>query len=244
MSTVRTGPTWGLIGQFVLLLGLAGTVGLTDAGWLAGLAYGVITAVALSWALRGTPARAAGGSGVGLPPGNSVTLVRATLVGGVAALSFDDRVPVRLLVGLTAAALVLDAVDGYVARRTGTVTALGARFDMEVDASLILVLSVYVARTTGLWVLAIGLMRYAFVLAMWALPWLRKPVPARRWRKVVAAIQGTVLAVAAADVLPRPLVAGALAVSLGLLAWSFGSQAGALWRQRVRAPVPVGPRGT
>ena len=39
----------------------------------------------------------------------------------------------------------LDAVDGQVARRTGTVSALGARFDMEVDAFLILVLSVYVA---------------------------------------------------------------------------------------------------
>ncbi len=34
------------------------------------------------------------------------------------------------------------------------------------------------------------------------LPWLRRPVPPRHWRKVVAAIQGIVLTVAAADVLP------------------------------------------
>ncbi|GAA4940924.1 hypothetical protein GCM10023238_03240 [Streptomyces heliomycini] len=47
--------------------------------------------------------------------------------------------------GLTAVALILDGVDGKVARRTGTSTPLGARFDMEVDAFLILVLSVYVS---------------------------------------------------------------------------------------------------
>ncbi len=40
------------------------------------------------------------------------------------------------LVALASAALVLDAVDGQVARRTGTATALGARFDGEVDAFL------------------------------------------------------------------------------------------------------------
>ena len=57
------------------------------------------------------------------------------------------------LVVLAAVALVLDGVDGQVARRTGTVSALGARFDMEVDAFLMLVLSVYVASSwpRGCW---------------------------------------------------------------------------------------------
>ena len=36
---------------------------------------------------------------------------------------------------------------------------------MEVDAFLILVLSVYVAQSLGAWVLAIGLARYVFVAA-------------------------------------------------------------------------------
>ena len=43
---------------------------------------------------------------------------------------------------LSSVALALDGVDGQVARRTRTVSALGARFDMEVDAFLVLVLSV------------------------------------------------------------------------------------------------------
>ena len=53
------------------------------------------------------------------------------------------------------------------------------------------------------WVLAIGAARYLFLLGEWLLPWMRAPLPPRRWRKVVAAVQGVVLTVAAADVLPR-----------------------------------------
>ncbi len=225
MPTVRTGPLIGLIVQALLLAGLAGTAGLGSAGWLAGTAYGVVTCAVLSWGLRR--------SGAGeLGPANRVTLTRATLVGGVAALTVDSffrPAPVQVLVTLTIVALVLDAVDGQVARRTGTATALGARFDMEVDASLLLVLSVYVAGAMGGWVLTIGLMRYAFVVATWVLPWMRGSLPPRYWRKVVAATQGIVLVIAAADVLPRPLTTVALAVSLALLIESFGRDIVWLW---------------
>ena len=149
-----------------------------------------------------------------LGPADWVTLARATLAVGVAALvadSFDQPAPVALLVSLAVVALALDAVDGWVARRTGTASPLGARFDGEVDAFLILVLSVYVARSVGAWVLAIGAARYAFLAAGWLLPWLRAPLPPRYWRKVVAATQGIVLTVAAADVLPPALTEAALA---------------------------------
>ena len=108
----------------------------------------------------------------GLALADWVTLARATLAVGVAALvadSFDRPAPVALLVSLAALALVLDAVDGWVARRTRTAGTLGAQFDGEVDAFLILVLSVYVARSAGAWVLAIGAARYAFLAAGWPL---------------------------------------------------------------------------
>lgn len=233
MTTLRTGPVPGLIVQFALLAGLAGTVGLGRAGWLAGLGYGAVTCVALIRAMRR--------SGTGeLGPADRVTLARATLVGGVAALtvdSFDRGAPVAVLVTLTAVALVLDAVDGQVARRTGTATALGARFDLEVDASLLLVLSVYVSRSIGGWVLAIGGMRYAFVLAIWVLPWMRGTLPPRFWRKVVAATQGVVLLVAAAGVLPRWLAAAALAGALVLLVESFGRDVTWLWQHRLARPA-------
>jgi phosphatidylglycerophosphate synthase len=169
-------------------------------------------------------------------PANQVTLTRALLSLAVAlmvAVAPAVAVPVSLLVGTTVLALALDWVDGQVARRSGTVTEFGARFDMEVDAFLILVLSVYVARSFGPWVLAIGLARYALLAAEQVWPWLRRRVPARYWRKVVAAIQGVVLTTAASTVLPHYLAAVALVGALLLLAESFGRDVLYLSRSRL-----------
>ena len=170
---------------------LAATAGLGPAGEVIGLACAAVMAAALT---------RAGGERLG--PASWVTLARATLAVGVAALaadSFTNTTPVALLVTLAAVALALDAADGWVARRTGTATALGARFDGEVDAFLILALSVYVAREYGAWVLAIGAARYLFLAGEWLLPWMRATLPPRRWRRAVAAAQGVVLTVAAAE---------------------------------------------
>jgi phosphatidylglycerophosphate synthase len=159
-----------------------------------------------------------------LGPADWVTLARATLAVGVAALVADSlrqSVPVMLLVAISALALALDAVDGWVARRTRT-TATGARFDAEVDAFLILVLSVYVARAVGAWVLVIGAARYVFLAAGWLLPRMREPLPPRYWRKVVAAAQGIVLTVAAAGVLSPAATTAGVVLALALLAESFG----------------------
>jgi phosphatidylglycerophosphate synthase len=173
-------------------------------------------------------------------PASWVTLVRATLAVAVAALvgdSFAHDTPTGLLAALAAVALVLDLVDGWVARRTLTATPLGARFDGEVDAFLILVLSVYVAPTYGTWVLLIGAARYVFLLGEWLSPWMRAPLPPRRWRRVVAAFQGVVLTVAAAGILPRTATQALLGVALAALAVSMGECVWWLWRRRAAAPA-------
>ena len=143
---------------------------------------------------------------------NAITAVRAVLTVVLAALvvrSFAHDVSVTLVVAVASVALTTDALDGLVARRTGTVSRFGARFDMETDAALLLVLSLYVARDLGLWVLAIGLARYVFLAAKVPLPWLRGQAPARPWCKVVAALQGIVLVVAASALLPGPVAVAA-----------------------------------
>ena len=225
MRSVRLDPAIGMIVQLVLLTILSTTVDLAVAGWVTGIAYGLIMWAVLTRGLHQVGLR-------GLGPANWVTLTRATLVGCVAALtadSFSQDISIRVLVVIATSALMLDAVDGYVARRTGTSSALGARFDMEVDAFLILVLSVYVARSTGGWVLAIGAMRYAYLVATWAFVWMRGSAPPRYWNKVVAAIQGVVLTVVAADVLPEPLEVTAVVAALALLVESFGREVLWLW---------------
>ena len=168
-------------------------------------------------------------------PANLVTFVRGVLSVLVAAMvveSFFHPTQVTLLVLISTVALTLDWVDGQVARRTHTESAFGARFDMEVDAFLILVLSVYVAREVGAWVLAIGLARYLLLAAEQVLPWLHRRTPPRYWGKVVAALQGIVLTVAVAGVLPTMLTELLLAISLAMLAESFGRQVWWLWRTR------------
>lgn len=70
-----------------------------------------------------------------------------------------------LAAALFALAVALDAVDGAVARRTDSVTELGARLDTEVDALVVLVgtVAVVAAGTVPVAFLAVGLARYAFV---------------------------------------------------------------------------------
>ena len=204
--------------QLIQLALLTAAVGLGPVGWLAGVGYALVTGTALALALHRRGSYALG-------PADHVTLARATLVGSVTALVADTvqtPAPVALLVAITTVALILDAVDGRIARRTGTVSTLGARFDMEVDAFLILVLSVFVTSSLGAWVLAIGTMRYVFVAFSLPLPWLKSPLPPSMARKTVAALQGIVLTVAAADVLPRPVETTATALALAALVWSFG----------------------
>ncbi|WP_030346686.1 CDP-alcohol phosphatidyltransferase family protein [Streptomyces sp. NRRL S-1022] len=226
-------------GVQILLLALLGpAIGMGPVGWLTGLVFAFATWAVLSRAVHRSRLRSFG-------PANRVTLGRSVLVGGVTALvadSFESAPPVTLLVALTAVALLLDGVDGKVARRTGTSSALGARFDMEVDAFLILVLSVYVSAQLGPWVLLIGGMRYGFVAAARIAPWLTAPLPPSFARKTVAAVQGVCLLVAGAQLLPRPVNLAIVLLALGSLVWSFGRDVAWLWRNArmtVAVPVPV-----
>jgi len=222
------GPLTGLAAQLLLMWVLALTVGLGRTGWIVGVAAGLGLDVALARALWRDPTARLG-------PAGRVTLTRATLVVGVAALTADsfgrDAVGATL-VGLASVALALDFVDGWVARQTRTASALGAALDGEVDAFLILVLSVAVAPSAGVWVLAMGAARYVFLAAGWPFRWMRATLPRRDWRKVVTAAQGVTLTVAAGEVLPLTATRVVLAAALALLAESFGRDVWWLWRHR------------
>jgi phosphatidylglycerophosphate synthase len=225
---LRGVPASGAIALVALLAALDASVGLNSAGWVVGIACGVVTTTGI--------ARGLARYGHAFGPADLVTLTRVTFACGVAALvatAFRQEAAVTVLLALTVAALALDAVDGLVARQTRTASGFGAWFDGEADAFLILVLSVYVARTVGGWVLLIGAARYALAAAGWALPWLRRRPPPRHWCKVVAAIQGIVLTLAAADILPLALMQAALGAALALLGESFGREVLWLWRARV-----------
>lgn len=216
----------------VSLLGAASTQSIpfwvVGVSWLAALSYLAASNILLVRGLRKRP-------GTRFGQGNVVTAVRSALVGvvsGIVVASFFAPVPVWIVLALVVPTLLLDAVDGWVARRTSSASELGARFDMEVDAFLLLVLSAYVSQALGIWVLSIGLMRYAFVIAGWIFPWLRRQLPFRYWRKVVTAVQGIALSIAITAVLPV-FDAVCVAIALALLVESFGRDVLWLVAQRV-----------
>jgi phosphatidylglycerophosphate synthase len=199
------------------------------AGWGVGVACALVLAVA-----AGRRATVDGVTAFG--PADLVTLTRATLACGVAGMvaeALTGREEVGTLVAITVVALVLDLVDGRVARRTGTASAYGARLDGEADAFLILVLSVLVARDHGAWVVGMGLVRYAYAVAVRLLPWMRRPLPSRYWRKVVAAYVGIALTLAASGLAPAATTYAVLVVAALLLAESFGRDVVWSWRRRL-----------
>src|SRR6476619_2587793 len=141
LPTIRLATILGMLATAALLGVVSATAGLGVAGWIAGLATGSAATALIVTARRRSDQPA-------MFPADWVTLTRALLIAGVAGLvadSFVRPVSSTALVTLSTVALVLDAVDGQVARRTGTVTELGARIDAETDAFLILLLSIFVA---------------------------------------------------------------------------------------------------
>ncbi|MFD1881247.1 CDP-alcohol phosphatidyltransferase family protein [Paracoccus pacificus] len=156
-------------------------------------------------------------------PANTVTLVRAALVCGLLGPLIWGAAAGWGVALTGAVALMLDGVDGWLARRTHLVSDFGARFDMEVDAALGLVLALHAYRGTaaGIEVLALGMVRYVFVAAAAVWPWLLDPLPESRRRKVICVLQLAILVL-----LQVPGLSGDAAIllaraALAAVLWSF-----------------------
>ncbi len=179
--------------------------------------------------------------GTGLGPANQVTFGRAMLVLPLAALVPHPQIHFDgghwFVIGLATLVLCLDGVDGWVARRANSVSAFGARFDMELDSSLMLVLAALVWRSgrVGPWVILLGLPRYLFVIAGWRLGWLRAALPQRFRRKAGCVMQGIALLVCLGPIVPVPLASAVAGTALALLLASFALDIVWLFRQRSAA---------
>ncbi len=169
---------------------------------------------------------------------NRVTYARLVLTAALLAPLWGSAAPWAIL-SLALLALVLDGVDGWLARREGLVSAFGARFDMEVDAALGLVLAVNVwaSGVVGLAVLILGLPRYVFVASAFIWPWMARPLPPSQARKLACAIQIGALIVLLVPGLPSVLADIVLLVAAVVLLWSFGRDT--LWLYRKRGQIAV-----
>lgn len=198
------------------------------------LVFGVFATVALGQHARRRPRPR-----FGVP--NGITLARTGLIALTAAFAAappPTAAPAWWAAAAAAGmALLLDGVDGWVARRTARQSAFGARFDMETDALAALVLCVVLWRAdrTGLWIVTIGALRYIFVFAGWTFAWMRRPLPPSQRRRVICAAQGALLVAGLFPFLPPAVPAVLGGFALVLTAGSFLADTAWLWRRR--APV-------
>ncbi|NMT63835.1 CDP-alcohol phosphatidyltransferase family protein [Marinobacter orientalis] len=157
---------------------------------------------------------------------NRATLLRATMVVLLVSLApFISGLGnwLWLYGSLCLLALILDGVDGAIARATRSSTDFGARFDMELDALFILGLCVAVLALdkAGAWVLALGLMRYAFLGAGRWLDFINRPLPESFRRKTVCVWQVVTLMIAILPITSTAFATWTLATALVLLCYSF-----------------------
>jgi phosphatidylglycerophosphate synthase len=151
---------------------------------------------------------------------NSVTAGRLLLVLALPLLPLDASPAWPIAAGLVV--LLADGLDGWLARRYEMTSEFGEFFDKETDALFLLVLC-FMTASRGLltpWVVGLGLLRYAFVFALFLLqPHVSKEYRSS-WARViyVVAILSLLTAFLPYPALVQPIVAAAA----GALLYSFG----------------------
>jgi phosphatidylglycerophosphate synthase len=165
---------------------------------------------------------------------NYLTLGRAALMALLAAalgerIYYNAAFAAACVAGLMP---MLDGVDGRLARRHGTQSAFGARFDMEIDSLHVLTMSALLWQfgKAGIWIWIGGLLRYAFVAAGWLLPWMAAELRPTLRGRVITIVHMTTVSVALAPFVPVSISVIATALSTVALIWSFGVDIGRLWR--------------
>jgi phosphatidylglycerophosphate synthase len=207
---------------------LVGVLGLSSAYPLRVIAlFSLAVSAAVIWVTPGHPFDSFG-------PANRVTAIRAVLAALLAALAGEvtDSRTALLAIGLSVPALVLDGVDGRLARRSAMSSEFGARFDMEIDAAMVLVLATLAWRhgKAGPWLLLAGMLRYLFLAAPLALPWMRVPLPPSRRRQTVCVVLLIGLVVLLLPVIVPPLSVVLAMTLLALVGASFFTDT--LWLAR------------
>ena len=156
---------------------------------------------------------------------NAVTMGRGVLICLVAGAIGQNWSPIAAwtLVAVSTLALVMDGLDGWMARRDGSESAFGALFDQETDAAFILILAILLVDQgkAGVWIVLAGALRYLFVAAGLAVPRLRGELAPSLRRKTICVVQVIALVVCLAPVVPPAASLWIAAGSLALLIYSF-----------------------
>jgi phosphatidylglycerophosphate synthase len=165
---------------------------------------------------------------------NAVTLAR---IAGCALLPlvFPLLSPVQFTL-LLYALLLIDALDGAIARRSGRTTPFGARLDLEADAFLTLMMCLILSNggLVGPWILVAGLWRYVYAGLVAAVPVRGEEPRSRRGRAIAALLM---LSLSSSFLLGPRWAPPAAALGTVLVSYSFVRSL--LWSYRPpRRPPP------
>lgn len=225
-TQARSVEWWSLVNAGGMIAAAGGS-GIVGAVWPLlfggiGLLGGLIVVMWGRW----TPTGDFGGA-------NAVTAVR---IGLFVLMPLAATAGAFVLIGLCLGILVTDAIDGWLARRTGQSSTFGAFFDKESDALFLLILCGLAAfrGRLPLWILGAGLLRYLFVVLLFFIP----PSEKTEERSNLARyVYGGMIAALLFSFLPypslyRPVVIGATS----LLGASFGRSLWVLLSRRKAVP--------
>ena len=204
--------------------------------WLFGASNGVVISLVLFGVIAVLAGRGLSEYPLdALGAANIVTTTRAALIALLAGSIVQPDVLTThgwLLFGIAMIAFAMDGIDGFLARRDGTATRYGARFDMEIDALFGAVLSLIIlsAGIAGPLILILGFIRYVFVGASYVLPWLNGSLPESMRRKVVCVVQIAALIALICPIVPPALHLPTTLIGVAALIWSFAVDT--LWLKR------------
>lgn len=154
---------------------------------------------------------------------NVVTLARVAMVAFLTGALVSTDVSVWVVFTVASLAFALDGVDGWLARRAGLVSEFGGQFDMETDAALGAVISLWllISGTIGPEILILGFMRYTFVTASFLWPALQAPLPQAFRRKAICVVQIAALILLVFPLTPQVTVIPIAIIAALMLSWSF-----------------------
>lgn len=205
---------------------IAGACGAVISRRSAYVAVPALISFALLW--RGRPPELpALRRGVGLA--NGLTALRLSVV--LLATASMPRLGTAWVMAAFSLNVVLDAIDGYSARRLGAATSFGALFDREVDAvfvlSAYLYFHLYSIGGLGPWVLLPGVLPYLYRLSVAALS---APVPSERKERLAAPLAAVNFVLLLGAVGLPAYATPILAVSVSVVLLSFSASFWSLYR--------------
>ncbi len=221
----RRWAAWVPVGA--ILLGLSGVI-LAGAFGQAWLRWGLpsllsLTAI-LGFVFQRLPLNRVSDEGPlleDLGTGNKLTLIRGLLIAQLPGYLFlpEPEAAAAWLPALTfMAALILDYLDGFFARRAGLETRLGVALDIEFDGLATLAgaaLAVHYGRLPWVYLATIGAARYLFLLVGWIAARLGRrliPLPPSDVRRGLAGVTMELGAAALWPIAPAPMMDAAGAI--------------------------------